>query len=131
MKKNGILNSEIATILAQMGHTDKLVIADCGLPIPDEVKRIDLALKPGAPSFIETLEVVLTDFEVEKATMAGEVKLQNKNLHQQVRQQLQDIQTDYCDHESLKEQLKEAKAVIRTGEASPYANVILRAGVIF
>ena len=51
MKKHGVLNSEITSILASLGHTDTIVIADCGLPIPDGVKRIDLAVEIGKPSF--------------------------------------------------------------------------------
>ena len=44
MQKIGILNSEIAKVLADMGHTDTIGIGDCGLPVPDGVKKIDLAL---------------------------------------------------------------------------------------
>lgn len=51
MQKIGILNSEIAKVLADMGHTDTIVIGDCGLPVPDGVKKIDLALKLGTPRF--------------------------------------------------------------------------------
>lgn len=35
------------------------------------------------------------------------------------------------DHEAFKAAAKTAKAVIRTGEITPYANIILHAGVIF
>jgi len=48
MKKHGILNSHISKVLTDLGHTDTIVIADCGLPIPDGVARIDLALELGA-----------------------------------------------------------------------------------
>lgn len=41
MKKNGILNSDISKVLADLGHTDYIVIGDCGLPIPNQVKKID------------------------------------------------------------------------------------------
>lgn len=51
MKRHGVLNSEIAAVLASLGHTDKIVIADCGLPVPEGVKRIDLAIELGKPSF--------------------------------------------------------------------------------
>jgi D-ribose pyranase len=51
MKRYGILNSHISKVLANLGHTDFIVIADAGLPIPDGVKKIDLAVKTGMPSF--------------------------------------------------------------------------------
>lgn len=88
MKKRGILNSEIATVLSKMGHTDMIVIADCGLPIPDEVKRIDLALEQGLPSFLKTLDVILEDIVVEKVTLAHEIKDQNPTLDLEVKKDL-------------------------------------------
>ncbi|PFV49445.1 D-ribose pyranase, partial [Bacillus cereus] len=69
MKKHGVLNSEIASILALLGHTDTIVIADCGLPIPDGVKRIDLAVEIGKPSFLDVLQVVADDMAIEKVTL--------------------------------------------------------------
>ena len=47
MKRNGILNSDISRVLSYLGHTDQICIGDCGLPIPDETERIDLALRFG------------------------------------------------------------------------------------
>lgn len=131
MKKSGILNSEITTVLGRLGHTDCIVIADCGLPIPDSVKRIDLALKPGLPSFLDTLGAVLADMEVERAVIAEEMTLHNAELHQQTLLNLGTTEIQQVSHEQLKALTHQAKAVIRTGEATPYANIILQAGVIF
>ena len=80
MKKAGILNSEISRVLSYMGHTDLIAIGDCGLPIPDTVERIDLALKFGVPTFMETLEVVVNDMKVEKIVLAEEIKTQNPKV---------------------------------------------------
>jgi len=130
MKKNGILNSEISSVLARMGHTDYIVIADCGLPIPDETKRIDLALTSGMPSFKDVLKIVLADFVAEKATLALEVKEHNSELNNVVKR-MEQFDLEYVTHEEFKLMTKKAKAVIRTGECSPYANIILHSGVIF
>ena len=73
MKKIGILNSEISRVISELGHMDTIVIADAGLPIPPHVKRIDLALKQGVPSFIETVEIVLQEMCVENAYVAKEM----------------------------------------------------------
>lgn len=67
MQKIGILNSDIAKVLADLGHTDTIVIGDCGLPVPAGVTKIDLALKPGTPSFLDVLTEVLKYMEVEKS----------------------------------------------------------------
>ncbi len=131
MKKNGILNSHIASVLAELGHTDTIVIADCGLPVPSGVKRIDLSLKLGVPSFLETLNTILQDMEVEAATLASEIQEKNPNINQSVKDLLAGKEFTYVSHEQFKELTKHAKVVIRTGEATPYANIILQAGVIF
>lgn len=131
MKKHGILNSEISEVLSKLGHTDLIMIADCGLPIPEGVRRIDLALKPGEPKFLDVLEVVLKDMEVEKYFYAEEVVEQNPTVYNQVTVRLGDLEKCQETHEQLKERSKSVKAIIRTGEITPYANIILQAGVNF
>ena len=56
MKKIGIINGPISAVIAHLEHTDTLTVADAGLPTPATTQRIDLALKPGTPGFLETLE---------------------------------------------------------------------------
>ncbi|GAB6447367.1 MULTISPECIES: D-ribose pyranase [Bacillus] len=131
MKKHGVLNSEIASVLASLGHTDTIVIADCGLPIPDGVKRIDLAVEIGKPSFLDVLQVVADDMAIEKVTLAEEVIINNAEVNKEIELKLIEPAFEYVSHEQFKEHTKKAKAIIRTGEATPYANVILHAGVIF
>ncbi|MFJ8261892.1 D-ribose pyranase [Rummeliibacillus sp. NPDC094406] len=130
MKKHGILNRELAGIFAKIGHTDTIVIADCGLPIPDGVPCIDLAYTLGKPSFADILEVVLDDFKAEKAVIAQEMEGQNTALHSLVQQVLY-VPIETVSHEELKELSSKAKVIIRTGEATPFANIILQSGVIF
>lgn len=134
MKKLGILNSDIACLLADLGHTDKIVIGDCGLPIPDDVIKIDLALKIGSPKFIEVLEEVLNDMKVEKVILAKEIKKNNPKVLEETGLLLNKNDIDkieYVTHEDFKDKLYDVKAVIRTGEATPYANIILQSGVLF
>ena len=133
MKKNGILNSDISRVLSYMGHTDQICIGDCGLPIPDEVERIDLALKFGVPSFMETLEVVVKDMKVEKIILAEEIKTQNPKVLGEVEALFAEnnIEVEYVSHVELKALTRDCKAVIRTGETTPYANIILQSGCIF
>ena len=129
MKRHGILNSQISKVLADLGHTDMIVIADCGLPIPAGVERIDLALELGTPAFADVLRVVADDMAVEQVTLATEIKDANEAALTTVSQL--NVTTEYVSHEAFKELTKQAKVIIRTGEATPYANVILHAGVIF
>ena len=133
MKKQGILNSDISRVLSYMGHTDRIAIGDCGLPIPDEVERIDLALKFGVPAFMDVLREVTEDMKVEKIVLAEEIKEQNEAVLQAIKELFegQEIEVEYVSHAELKKQTKECKAVIRTGETTPYANIILQSGCIF
>ena len=85
MKKNGILNADISRVLTYMGHTDRIAIGDCGLPIPDTTERIDLALRFGVPSFMEVLETVGAYMAVEKIILAEEIKEQIPEVLSQIR----------------------------------------------
>ena len=132
MKRNGILNSEISRVLSYMGHTDRIAIGDCGLPIPDEVERIDLALTFGEPKFLHVLELVLQDMKVEKIILAEEIKEQNPEvLHGIERLFAGRVEVEFVPHTAQKAATRDCKAVIRTGEITPYANIILQSGCIF
>ncbi|WP_096435857.1 D-ribose pyranase [Alteribacter populi] len=129
MKKNGILNRDIASLLAKLGHTDRIAIADCGLPIPDHVPCIDLSIRQGTPSFLEVLSEVLDDMAVERLYIAKEMQIHNPKVQQEMNKF--DVLVNYYSHEDFKKELHHVKAIIRTGENTPYANVILQSGVIF
>ena len=58
MQRHGILNSHIAKVLADLGHTDTICISDCGLPVPEGVQKIDLALDFGVPSFEQVVSII-------------------------------------------------------------------------
>ena len=133
MKRAGILNSDISRVLSYMGHTDWIAVGDCGLPIPEEVERIDLALKFGVPTFMETLTTLVEDMKVEKIVLAEEIKTQNPTVLQQIEELFagQNVEVEFVSHVELKEKTKDCKAVIRTGEITPYANIILQSGCIF
>ena len=133
MKRAGILNSDISRVLSYLGHTDCICVGDCGLPIPDEVERIDLALAFGEPTFMRTLELVVADMKVEKIVLAEEIKTQNPEVLKQVEALFagQNVEVEFVSHVELKEKTWDCKAVIRTGEVTPYANIILQAGCIF
>ena len=82
MKKTKMINSELSYVISQMGHTNSLTIGDCGLPIPNETKRIDLALTHNVPTFIQTLDVVLEELRVEEAIIASEIKEKNPQVYE-------------------------------------------------
>lgn len=127
-----MLNSAIAKVLADLGHTDTIVIGDCGLPVPAGVQKIDLALKPGTPSFMEVVSEVAKNMVIEKVEIAGEMQERNPQVFAAMQALFPTEQWIFdANHEAFKEATKKAKCVIRTGEITPYANVILHSNVFF
>ena len=131
MKKTTLLNSDLSYIIATLGHTDMLVIADAGLPIPSSTERVDLALVRGVPGAIETLSAVLSELQVERVILAKEAQEINPDFEKSVRDLLPDVPVDFVSHDELKRLSANSRAVVRTGECKSYANVILVSGVAF
>lgn len=132
MLKTGILHPQLARILAEIRHMDTLVIGDAGLPIPNGVERVDLGWKEGSPAYLEVLEEILKYIVVEKATFANEAKAVSPDFHKKALELLPEgLPVEYVSHVELKEQSKNAKVIILTGEFTPYTNVILVAGCAY
>lgn len=135
MKKSKLLNSEISYEIAKIGHTAHITICDAGLPIPNEVKRIDLAIENGVPSFISVLAPVLSEMQVEEIILAEEIKEKNPKMLEKIMETFKNVEMNpkitWVKHEEFKKITKESEAIVRTGECSPYANVILKSGVVF
>ena len=128
MKRMGIINAPISSVIAQLEHTDMLTIADAGLPLPSTTHRIDLALKPGVPGFLETLEVVLIEMFVEKAHVSEEIITISPNIFAGIQALLGNVPIEPLPHVEFKELTGSTKAIIRSAEYTPFANVILVAG---
>jgi len=131
MRKGSLLNSSIVSVLSKLGHTDQITIADAGLPIPDHVDRIDIALIKDIPGFIDTVKAVKSDLVVEKVILAEEIKNENPQVLEAIKNLFGEVEVDFVSHESFKELTENSKAVIRTGECTPYANIIIQSGVDF
>ncbi len=131
MKKTVLLNAPVSRLIASMGHTDTLCIGDAGLPIPEESERIDLAVTRGIPSFLEVLSAVLEELEVERALCAEEIKEKNPQILEEIKKLLGDIPLEFTSHDILKSLTKKTRGVVRSGECTPFANIILFSGVAF
>ncbi|HDR1911473.1 TPA: D-ribose pyranase [Pasteurella multocida] len=139
MKKTALLNAPLSQVIATLGHTDSLTICDAGLPIPKQIERVDLALSAGVPSFLQTFHAVVTEMFVERAIIAEEIKEKNpkiltallNSLAQLEQQQGNQIEVQYVSHGMFKTYTHASKAIVRSGECSPYANIILYSGVPF
>ena len=127
MLKTNILNAPLLGVLATLGHTDTVVIADCGLPIPEGPVVIDLALERGLLSFADVLRVLGENLVIESSTLASEAR--DSGVEELCTSH--GLDANFVSHEELKRALPAAKVIVRTGETTPYANVILHCGVDF
>ena len=131
MKRTTLLHAELSEVIARLGHGDLLVIGDAGLPIPDGPRRIDLALSANVPRFHEVLAAVLSEMQVERATCAEELAALNPAVAASLSDALRGVPLETTPHARFKTQSAQARAIVRTGECSPYANVMLFSGVVF
>lgn len=131
MKKTGIINADIAAQVAHLGHLDTLAVADAGLPIPTGPQRIDLVVQPNQPRFLDLIPVLLSEMVVQEAIVAAEMLTVSPALYADLAAALGDIPIRAVPHVEFKALTAHCRAVVRTGEFTPYANVILVAGVAF
>lgn len=135
MKKSKLLNSELSYEIAKIGHTAHITLCDAGLPIPQSVKRIDLAVEAGLPGFINVLDPVLSEMQVEEIILAEEIKEKNMPMYEAIMKSFKEAGMNpkvvFVPHEEFKKITHNSEAIVRTGECSPYANVILKSGVVF
>lgn len=127
------INPALSRVISETGHTDLLVVTDAGLPIPSGSERIDLAYRPGAPAFLDVLDTVLAELVVEGATVSAEVAEKSPELLAALRERFAGMgfEIELLPHVKFKKLSHGARAFVRSGEFTPYANVILHAGVAY
>ena len=131
MKKTTLLHAELSGLIASLGHGDAIVIADAGLPVPPGTRCIDLAVTRGVPTFEQVFIAVLSEMQVERAVCAEELASCNPAVAAVVWRVLQGTPIATAAHNEFKSQSTAARAIVRTGECSPFANVMLFSGVVF
>jgi D-ribose pyranase len=130
---NTTINPQLSRIISETGHTDHIVVTDAGLPIPPGSERVDLAFRPGDPAFFDVLDTVLAELVVEGATVSAEVEEHSPQVLQGLRDRLEPlgVTIELVPHVEFKRLTRDARAFVRSGEFTPYANVILQAGVAY
>ena len=131
MKKEGILNQRLLNVMGSLGHTDRIVVCDVGLPIDKNVERIDLAVTKGVVKFMDVLKPLLDELVVEKIILAQEIVTKSPAMYQEILALTKGVPVELVSHEDFKKLTKETKAIIRTGECTSYCNIILQSGVNF
>ena len=132
-RTSGIINPQLSRVIAECGHTDAIVVADAGLPIPLGVERIDLAYRAGSPAFLDILDSVLAEFIVERAVISGEMETESPGMLAAVKERLEQfgVSVEAVTHVEFKALTRGARAIVRSGEYTPYSNVMLFSGAPF
>jgi len=132
-RNNGTLNAQLSRVISELGHTDKVVVTDAGLPIPAAVERVDLAVRANLPRFLDLLDTVLSEISIEAALLSEEIREHSPTMQAEIEQRLAafGVVAQYIPHTEFKATTHDARAAVRSGEFTPYANVLLTAGVVY
>lgn len=147
MKTRGVLHNELAKVIATMGHGDMLVVTDRGFPFPrhEMTACIDVSIGRDLPKVVDVVKVVLEELEIEKVIIAEETKQLSPHVYEAFQKILSGrrnkgnpIEQEVIPHQEFKHLVlngalegKEMKAMVKTGEFTPFANIILISGVDF
>ncbi|MDF3299470.1 D-ribose pyranase [Streptomyces tropicalis] len=132
-RNNGTLNGQLARVISEIGHTDQLVVTDAGLPIPPGVERVDLAVAENLPRFLDVLDVVLAELAVEDVLLSEEIREASPQMLAEIEKRFatQGVALRFVPHTTFKQATAAARGAVRSGEFTPYANVLLTAGVVY
>jgi D-ribose pyranase len=129
MIRNGILNPQINDLLARVRHTNLLVISDRGFPYWPMIETVDISLVDGIPTVLQVLNAIRPNFDICEIFMANEFKLENTpQVQQQFADAMQGIPLTFEAHIEMKKRVPNAIGLIRTGDTTQYANLVLMSG---
>lgn len=133
MKKNGVLNPKLASMIASCQHGDILMICDSGYPIPFGKETLDLSVTVNLPRSIEVAKVILADLNIEGVIIAAEMEQRSKGFFDELAAILPHVPVTRISHSEFKEMAEKKRNImfVRTGEATPFANMMFVSGVIF
>ena len=129
MIKNGIINGDLASLLARFRHVNTIAIVDGPFPTYPNVETIDLALVMGTPTVCQVLDAILPHLELTGLYLAAEfeTKVDAKTVAEYKKHHGR-INTTIIPHEDFKVKVGQTLGIIHTGDAVPYSSVILRSG---
>lgn len=128
MKRSGILNPAICSLLAELGHQDELLIVDAAYPLPPDSHVIDLTLVQGIPRLLDVLRAVTDELVIEGVAVATEIEEYSPRFFQEVKKIVGDVDIDEVPHHEFKEQSLGVKGIIRTAEFTPFSSVRILCG---
>lgn len=128
MKKDGVLHPELSYLIARCGHTDGIVLADQGYPVPEDTERINLGFADDEPTVIRVLHQIAQEMVIDRIIITKEMEDISPVRAQSLREMFPDILFETVSHAALKELTHDAKGTVKTGDTTPYANVMIISG---
>lgn len=137
-----IISPDLLKALAQMGHSDELVIADGNFPCHTMGKNaiVIRADGHGVPEILDAiLELLPLDTYVEKPVALMQVCEGDTCGTPEIWQTYEEIlakhepahhDIEYTERFAFYERAKDAYLIIATGEKAIYANILLKKGVV-
>jgi D-ribose pyranase len=127
--KTGILNPAINSLVSRIRHTNTLVIADRGFPFWPRIETVDISLVDDIPRVLDVLQALSKNFVIAQAFMAEEFLSVNSDATKaQYSAALAGVPITYERHPIFKKRVPQAIGLIRTGDTTQYANLILESG---
>lgn len=137
-----MLSPELLKVLCEMGHSDKLVIADGNFPA-ESMGKDAIVIRMDGHGVCDVLDAILQlfplDTYVEKPVNLMQV-MPGDNVETPIWNEYEEIISKYdergnkaigqIERFAFYEEAKTAYAIIATGESALYANVMLQKGVV-
>ena len=126
---SGIINGQLASVLARFRHVNTLAIVDGPFPSYPGVELVDLALIKGFPTIPNVLDAILPLLELSGLYLANEFSEKvDAPTVAKYKKHFENIPINLIPHEEFKIKVGQALAIIHTGDAVPYSSVILKSG---
>lgn len=128
MKRGGITHPELSFMVASLGHTDYLVLADKGYPIPDEINRINLGFMNDRPTILEVLQALSLEMNIDRIIMTQEMEDVSPERVKVLQKNYSKLRIEKVSHIEFKQLTTGAKGAIKTGDTCSYGNLIVVSG---
>jgi D-ribose pyranase len=126
MIKTGILNPQILSLIARVRHTNTLVISDRGFPYWPMIETVDISLIDDIPTVMQVFNALKTNFNIGQIYLAEEFRSNNSPETLRVFETATGkIPVKFEPHIEFKLRVPQAIGLIRTGDSTQYANIIL------
>jgi D-ribose pyranase len=126
MLQSGILNPHVLDLVARIRHTNTLVIADWAFPFWREIETVDISLTHGIPTVLDVLDLLTPVFKIGRIWQAEEfVACNTPETVARFVKSFGDIPLTREAHVDFKKRVPHAIGLIRTGDPTPYGNVII------